>query len=294
MERIINKAVKSLVFVAAFATASSAIAQTVRINIADAQFTRPLIEKLAVEYQKQNPGFNVEIVSRVGESSDATVSITSDRNDGQGTIAHYVLLPIANENNAILAEKKVQKGLNEKVTREIFVAKTLDEYIDTRDKKQLPGTVYSLGGRHATTTELLANSLNVGVKDIKGRKVIGNEENVITVVKKRPDAIAFDVASLVYDCNTRKPVSGLKVLPIDIDGNGRVSDEERNAIASLDAFADYIGSRGTGSSLPTGSVRVSSQNKNVDAFLLWASTAGQDYVGNLGYLRSNNREIAQK
>lgn len=294
MERIINKAVKSLVFVAAFATASSAIAQTVRINIADAQFTRPLIEKLAVEYQKQNPGFNVEIVSRAGESSDATVSITSDRNDGQGTIAHYVLLPIANENNAILGEKKVQKGLNEKVTREIFVAKTLDEYIDTRDKKQLPGTVYSLGGRHATTTELLANSLNVGVKDIKGKKVIGNEENVITVVKKRPDAIAFDVASLVYDSNTRKPVSGLKVLPIDIDGNGRVSDEERNAIASLDAFADYIGSRGTGSSLPTGSVRVSSQNKNVDAFLLWASTAGQDYVGNLGYLRSNNREIAQK
>lgn len=294
MERIINTAIKSLVFAAAFAAVSLASAQTVRINIADAQFTRPLIEKLVGEYQKQNPEFKAEIVSSAVDGGDATVSITSDRNDTQGTIAHYVLLPIANENNAILGEKKVQKGLNNKVTREIFVEKTLDEYIDTRDKKQLPGTVYSLSGRHATTTELLANSLNVGVKDIKGKKVIGNEENVITVVKKRPDAIAFDVASLVYDSNTRKPVSGLKVLPVDIDGNGRVSDDERNAIASLDAFADYISSRGTDSSLPTGSVRVSSQNKNVDAFLLWASTAGQDYVGNLGYLRSNNREIAQK
>lgn len=294
MERIINTAIKSLVFAAAFAAVSLASAQTVRINIADAQFTRPLIEKLVGEYQKQNPEFKAEIVSSAVDGGDATVSITSDRNDTQGTIAHYVLLPIANENNAILGEKKVQKGLNNKVTREIFVEKTLDEYIDTRDKKQLPGTVYSLSGRHATTTELLANSLNVGVKDIKGKKVIGNEENVITVVKKRPDAIAFDVASLVYDSNTRKPVSGLKVLPVDIDGNGRVSDDERNAIASLDAFADYISSRGADSSLPTGSVRVSSQNKNVDAFLLWASTAGQDYVGNLGYLRSNNREIAQK
>lgn len=267
-------------------------AQTVRINISGAQFTRQLVEKLATEYQKQNPSFKAEIISD-GAGGDALVSITADREGADGTIAHYVLLPIANSGNAILGEKKVQRGLNGKLTREIFVEKSLEEYVDTRDKRQLPGTVYSLSGSHATTTELLANSLNVGVREIKGKKVIGREENVITVVRKRPDAIAFDVASLVYDRGTRKPVNGLTVLPVDIDGNGKVTDEERNALVSLDALTAFIGNAST-TSLPTGSVRLSSQSKDAEAFIMWAETAGQEFVGSEGYLKNNTQYIAQK
>lgn len=267
-------------------------AQTVLINIANAQFTRPLVERLVGEYQKSNPSFKAEIVSTT-DGGDATLSITPYRQESVGTIAHYVLLPIVNENNSILADKKVQKGLNGKVSRELFVEQSIDEYIDSRDKKQLPGTVYSLSGKHATTTELLANTLNVGVRDIKGKKVIGREENVITVVKSRPDAIAFDVATLVYDSDTRKPVSGLAVLPVDLNGDNKVSDDERAALGSLDALTEYIASQGT-TSLPVGSVRLVSQNKTADVFVLWASTTGQEFVSSLGYLKNNSSNVAQK
>lgn len=267
-------------------------AQTVRISIADAQFTRPLIEKLVAEYEKSNPAFKAEIVS-AADGGDASVSVTSDRNETAGTIAHYVLLPIANSGNEILGEKRLQKGLNGKLARELFVEKSLEEYIDTRDKKQLPGTVYSLSGKHAITTELLANSLNVGIREIKGKKIIGREENVMSVVRKRPDAIAFNVASLVYDHDTHKPVSGIAVLPVDIDGNGKVTDDERDALSSLDALTAFIGS-GSKIGLPVGSIRLSSSNKDADAFIAWVETAGQDYVGSEGYLRNNTQYIAQK
>lgn len=290
-KNVFSKA-KALFVTALMAVPALGNAQTVRINIANAQFTRPLIEKLVSEYQKQNPSFNAEIVT-TPQAGDATVSITSDNSQTAGTIAHYVLLPIANSGNSILAEKKVQKGLNEKLTREIFVEKNLDDYIDSKDKKQLPGTVYSLSGSHSTTTELLANTLNVDVKDIKGKKVIGREENVISVVKKRPDAIAFDVASLVYDNTTHKPVSGVSVLPVDLDGNGKVTDDERAALTNLDALTDYI-AKESKTSLPTGSVQISSQNKDTDAFVVWATTVGQDYVASQGYLKNNNQNIAQK
>lgn len=293
MKSIINTTLKAIIFGALVAAPSLSNAQSIRINVADATFTRPLIEKLVSEYQKQNPDFKAEIVSNASESSDAIVSITDDNITSTATIARYFLLPVANASNSILNEKKVQKGLNGKLTREIFVQKTLDELIDDQDKKDLPGTVYTLSGKHATTTSLLANSLNVDVKDLKGKKVIGREENVITVVKKRPEAIAVDVASLVYDNSTRKPVNGLAVLPIDIDGNGKISDEERSALTSIDALTEYINTQNK-TSLPTGTVRIDSHNKDIDAFLVWTSNEGQNFLGSEGYLKNNTQYVAQK
>lgn len=288
----IFRTTRNILLAAAVALPSVAGAQTVRINVADAQFTRPLIEKLASEYQKQNPSFNVEFVNSA-EGSDATVSITSDNSTNTGAVARYFLLPIANSSNAILGEKKVQKGINEKVAREIFVQRSYDDIVDNPDKKQLPGTVYSLSGKHSTTTDLLASALNVGAKDIKGKKILGREENVITVVSKRPDAIAVDVASLIYDKSTRKPVSGVTILPIDIDGNGKVTDEERAALDNIDSLTEYIDNQNK-TSLPTGNVRISSQNKETDAFVVWATTSGQEYVNSLGYLKNNVQDVALK
>lgn len=276
---------------AALALPSIVEAQTVRINISDAQFTRPLIEKLVGEYQKQNPSFKAEIIT-TADAGDATVSITPYRQESVGTIANYILLPIANSNNALLSDKKVQKGLNDKLAHEIFVEKSIDEYVDSKDSKQLPGTVYTLSGKHSTTTELLANTLNVDVKSLKGKKIIGREENVITVVKNRPDAVAFDVATLVYDKTTHQPVSGLTIIPTDLNGDNKVTDDERAAIASLDALNEYVANQRS-TSLPTGSIRLSSQDKDADAFVIWASTTGQNYVSSLGYLKST-ADVAQK
>lgn len=282
---------KIVLATAAVALPSIAGAQTVRINISNAQFARPLVEKLVGEYQKQNPSFKAEIIT-TDEAGDATVSITPYRQESVGTIANYVLLPITNSKNSLLNDKKVQKGLNDKLSHEIFVEKGIDEYDESKDSKQLPGTVYTLSGKHSTTTELLANTLNVDVKSIKGKKIIGREENVITVVKNRPDAIAVDVATLVYDKATHQPVSGVTILPIDLNGDNKVSDEERAAIASLDALNEYISNQRT-TSLPTGSIRLSSQDKDADAFVIWASTTGQNYVSSLGYLKST-ADVAQK
>ena len=288
----IFRTARAIVAAAIISIPAAATAQTVHINVENAQFTRPLIEKLVSEYKKQNPAFSAEIVS-TADSSDASVSITSDNNTNTEAIARYFLLPIANEGNAILGEKKVQKGLNEKVTREIFVEKTYEERLEAQDKKELPGTVYALSGKHSTTTDLLASSLNVDAKSIRGKKVIGREENVISVVKRRPDAIAVDVASLVYDNTTRKPVSGVAVLPVDLDGNGKVTDEERSALKDLDTLTAYIDSHNK-TSLPTGNIRLSSNNKDADAFVVWATTAGQEYVSSLGYLKNNIQNVAQK
>lgn len=263
-------------------------AQTVRINVDEASFTRPLIEKLVSEYKKKEPAFEVQFVSD-GTACDASISISNPTGDA---IARYFILPVTNVEAEILKEKKVQKGVNQKLVKEIFVECTLDEQLDDIDKKQLQGTVYALSGKHSQSTSLLAKSLNVDEKDIKGKKILGREENVLAIVKKRPDAISVNAASLIYDQTTRRPVAGVAVLPVDLDGNNKVSDEEREAIANIDLLTAYLAH--SNNALPAADITILSDNHNVKAFVSWASTNGQKFLGALGYLKAERQLAAQK
>lgn len=290
-KKCIIESVKTIAVVLGVFMIQTVEAQTVRINIADARFTQPLMETLINEYRKVNPQFAAEIVSTAGDG-DATVNITNDGGNVSGTLAHYVLLPIANAQGSLSQDKRLRKGLNAKLTRELFVGKSTSDYFESQESKQIQGTAYVLGGKHAITTELLAHTLNVDISAIKGKKVIGREENVITAVLQHTDAIAVDVASLVYDSDTRKPAKGLVILPVDLDGDGHVSNEERAAIQNIDALTDYLSTHGK-NGLPTGSIRINSNDSRAESFIVWATTVGQDYVKQLGYLRSYSN-VAQK
>lgn len=287
-----NRHIQALAAVVFTLVSSQLSAQTVKISIADAQFTKPLIEKLVGEYHKANPSFNAEIVS-TAEGSLADVSITDSESNDQSVVARYVLLPVANVNSALLTDKKFQKGLNSKLAKELFVQKSVEEQIDNPDAKKLPATVYALSGSRSVTTNLLARSLNVTAKDIAGKKILGKEENAIAVVQKREDAVSVSIPSLIYDSSSRKPVDGLTVLPVDLDGNDKVTDAERAAVADIDALTAYIASSAN-SSLPVGDIRISTDNKYVQKFVSWVATQGQDYLKEFGYLKASDRLTAQK
>lgn len=267
-------------------------AQTIQININDAQFTRQMMERLITEYHKVNPNFSATIV-KTREQADAAVSLSEQ--DNANSIGRFALLPIANSDNELLQHKKVAKGLNNKLKQQIFVERDLLDALDDEedDVKQLPGTVYSLTGSHAITTNIVAKELSVTPNRVKGKKILGSEENLISAVKSHQDAIAFNVASLVYDANTRQPVNGLTILPTDLDGNGRISDEERSAIGNIDkltAFLDKL----PHTSLPTGSINITTSNQEVRRFAEWVSAEGQDYLEAYGFLKNENALTAQK
>lgn len=263
-------------------TSEASAVQPVKISVADAQFTRPLISKWIAEYKKVNPDFNAEVVVASAQT-EAVVTIVPQFSVDRKVVGRFFILPIVNADNDILADKKVQKGLNGKLQREIFVQKNIDEYLDNREKKSLPGTVYSLAGKHAAVTTLLANSLNVAANEIKGKKILGKEENALSVVRKQKDAISVNVASLVYDEATRRPVSGITVLPTDLNGDGKVSEEERSAFTTLDSLTSYL-SASAGNTLPSGSIRIDSSDGQLEQFMAWVENEGQQYLKDYGYL----------
>ena len=267
--------------------------QPLQINVNDAQFTHQMVEGLIKEYHKVNPAFSATVV-KTREQADASVRLSEQ--DDVNSIGRFALLPIANSENKLLQNKKVSKGLNNKLKQQLFVERDLLEALEDDEdegEKQLPGTVYSLTGSHATITNIVARDLSVSPNRVKGKKILGSEENLISAVKSHEDAIAFNVASLVYDNSTRQPVNGLTVLPTDLDGNGRISDEERSAISNIDKLTAYL-DKLPHTSLPTGSISITTNNQELRRFADWVSTEGQDYLENYGFLKIENALTAQK
>lgn len=268
------------------------LAQNLQINVSDAQFTRQMMERLIKEYNKVNPEFTATVVD-TREKADASVSL-SGQND-VNSIGRFAILPIANSENELLRNKKVVKGLSNKLKHQIFVERDLLEELDAEEEgeKQLPGTVYSLTGSHAITTTLVARDLSITPNRVKGKKILGSEENLISAVRSHQDAIAFNVASLAYDSNTYQPVEGLTVLATDLDGNGRISDEERSVISSLDKLTDYL-DKLPHTGLPIGNISIKTDNQELRRFVDWASTEGQGYLSPYGFLKANKALTAQK
>lgn len=265
-------------------------AQQLRVNVSGAPFTRALIEKLAVEYKKTEPGVDIAVVSE--KNADGQVKVSD--NDFQA-IGRFVVLPIANSQNNILNIKKVQRGLNGRLERQLFVERDYLETLDAQEEgeKALPATVYSLTGSRALTTNLFAKRLNVSPSQIKGKKIVGREENVITAVKLHNDAVGVSVPSLIYNVSDGTVVNGISVLNVDLDGNGRFSDAERDALQNLGSLTDYL-DRQPAETLPTGSIAIESSDSRLQKFADWARTEGQAFLHGQGYLKTTAALTAQR
>ena len=74
------------------------------------------------------------------------------------------------------------------------------------------------------------------------------------------------------------------MLSIDLDGNDRVSDEERAALANIDALTEYINNTAKPSAA-VGEVVITSDNQKVRDFVTWIQTKGQEIVTRQGFLK---------
>jgi ABC-type phosphate transport system substrate-binding protein len=280
----------ALVAIAFIYGSVTANAQKVRIGVKDASFTKGLIETLASEYNKENRGVEVEVVSSA--DADAKVQLAAN---GIASVGKFVVLPIANSENEILTNKKLRKGVNDKVEKEIFVQPTYEEVLDAEEEgeKALPGMVYSLSGSKAYITQIFAEALHTTPSQLKGKKILGREENVLSVVKQQHDAISFNVSSLIYDLSNRQPQQGISVLSVDLDGNGKVTEDERAALANIDALNEYVGKLPKPHA-PIADVVIVSDNQGVKDFVAWVQAYGQEIVASQGFIRVDTKFTAQR
>jgi len=130
-------------------------------------------------------------------------------------------------------------------------------------------------------------------EDLLGVGVFG-DPGVAQAVKRDPQGIGYNNIGYAYDAKTKKPNPGIKVLPLDLNNNGKI-DPDENFYNTLDEIVNAIA---TGkypsppardlyfvtSGKPTGKVLVE--------FIKWVLTDGQKYVHEAGYINLSKDKLA--
>ena len=134
-------------------------------------------------------------------------------------------------------------------------------------------------GAAATWAEYLGGSQ----EDLLGVAVYG-DPGLLDAVIKDPLGIGFNNLNYAYDTETGQPVTGARVAPLDVNGDGLVGPEETCDTKQQAVEAVAIGHY---PSPPARDLNLVTQGKPaglVKDFITWVLTEGQEYVSEAGYI----------
>ncbi|MFL9845921.1 PstS family phosphate ABC transporter substrate-binding protein [Flavobacterium rhizosphaerae] len=255
----------------------------------------PLANIWAEEFRKEYPDvkFNVSgggagkgMTDMLNGAADIAMyskeisKIESDQGAYGFAVTKDAVIPTISANNPLLAQLK-----SEGMTREEFSTLFLKDGKHNWKKSSEKVNVYTRSDA-AGAAETWAKYLGAKAQEeLKGVAVFG-DPGLADAVKKDKNGIGYNNVIYVYDITTGKKYDGLEVVPIDVNGNGKI-DAEENFYGSLSDVAKAIAD-GRYPSPPARELFLVTKGKPtspaVKAFLNWVLTKGQDFVTSNGYI----------
>lgn len=210
------------------------------------------------------------------------------------SVTKDAVVPTVNENNPIL-EDLLTKG----VKRETFIAiwitgriKSWCEIISGDVTHKV--SVYTRSDA-CGAAKTWAKFLNGNQEDLLGIGVYG-DPGLAEAVRKDLFGIGFNNINYAYDTRTKMQVKGIRVLPIDLNGDGTI-DEEEDFYNTRDAIVKAI-AEGKYPSPPARDLHFVSQGKPrrkvIIEFIKWALTDGQKYVPETGYINLTKEKLTEE
>ena len=267
-----------------------------KVVITGVRFAYPLVDKWIKQYTAENPKALITIETRTitdPQKYDLLIEAYEQDNTVKDTreyisIGRYALVPVANATSAF-AKEYAEKGLVEKTYKQIFFH---DIYAEKDNAVTVPFTVYTrLQKAGAPLT--FAKYFGYEQQQIKGKSIAGADEHLIKALLKDDTGITYTVPGLAYDLTTRKPSTGLTVIPVDLDGNGKVSKEEKQ-VENLDQFLEKLETDKV-KNVPVEYIHfsIAKNNSNPEArkFLLWVASHAEADLHQYGYLKPEAKRV---
>lgn len=258
------------------------------INITGTRFLFPLVERWGAEFSKVYPGVKFVVkqgVENVDINASAAPLKEKDPSKGNYTVvSRFAIVPIVNAKNPALATLQ-KNGFREKDFESVyFSSNTSKDKFAAFGDKPLSFKVYS---RSACTSATFSDVLGENLKDLTNAagKKIADDNVLLQTVADDPLGVAYNDLGIVYDLKTRKPKSGIAVVPTDLNGNG-VIDQNENFYADLDQLISALESISTNLP-PKGDFTLiyKDTRPEVAAFVKWVLTDGQKYIHEYGFLK---------
>lgn len=139
-----------------------------------------------------------------------------------------------NPNYTLLKER----GLTHAELKNIFINKKYKTWneIDARFSKD-PVIVYTRADA-AGAAETWANFFKSKQEDLKGVGIFG-DPGIAQAIKDDKNAIGFNNINYVYDLKTKKVMDKIDVLPIDLNADGQISENE-DFYSTIDDLTDAV------------------------------------------------------
>jgi phosphate transport system substrate-binding protein len=265
--------------------------------------------KWAEEFMKENPGVRIDISA--GGAGKGMTDVLSGMVDlamfsrevmpaeiekGAWFIAvtKDAVLPTFNDSNP-MKEMILKHGLDRMEFMDIFLDAAPEHW-----NRFFPG-----GAEHVINVyirsdacgaaEMWGKYLGKNQESLEGIGVFG-DPGMADAVKNDIMGLGFNNVGYAFDMKTRKEFPGLRIVPIDLDGNGLIGPEE-SFYGSLDSVMAAI-EAGRYPSPPARELYLISngkpESKVVTSFLEFILHKGQDYVAEAGYVGLSRHRIGQE
>ncbi len=266
------------------------------ISITGTQFTYPLIKRWISEYSKINPELKFKLISDQDNNDKADLKIIAHtpekgeiaENKTLTRVGRFAILPITNEKNQSFT-KEFKKGVKQDGLKAIFMKDGGELNPEEKKGKEPEYTVYTKTPQ-SCAAKVISSYLGYSSEDLNGIYVTGDDSYLITSLLEDSTGVSYNNLGLIYDLDKRVPVSGIKILPIDLNNNGRL-DKEEQIYSNLDQVITYL-EDSKSASIPTDNVSfiadTKQSNPEVSNFLNWVKVSGQEYNHKYGFLNNTN------
>jgi len=289
--------IKPLVFITLLLGLSSfleAYAQTPTVvRVTGVRFTYPLVEHWIEQYAKVKPDVQVVVEWRgmqdpsgydvLIEAYEPTEELKKQRD--YSYVARYAIFPVANSTSQF-AKTYVTKGLTTQLIKQIYFH---DLFAD-KDKEQkinVPYTTYTRLQK-AGAPIVFSKYFKFEQKDITGKGIAGSDEHLLKAVLRDTTGVSYLPTPMIY-AKSGGPVTGLTPIPVDLNGNDRVSEDEkffndRRAVYERLSAANTKDIRNVPIDFVHLSVDKNTANAEAVAFVRWVVANGLADLKDYGYL----------
>ncbi len=279
------------------------------ITISGAFAIYPMMIKWTEEYQKVNPDVKFQI-SAGGAGKGMTDALSNMVDIGmvsrqvypqeqqQGavwvSVAKDAVVGTINTDNPVLDDLQAT-GVNKETLEKLYITGEITTWGELVGRPDVTDRINVYTRADACgAASVWAEYFGYTQEDLGGTGVSG-DPGVAEAVRADQFGIGYNNINFAYDTRTGRPIDGITIIPLDVNGDGIIETDE-DFYATRGDLIDAIGS-GSYPSPPARDLHLVTKDGFTGAtkdFVAWILTDGQQYVLETGYLPLSDSQLAEE
>lgn len=261
---------------------SSAEAQTQIVNIKAPGFARPLVERWIAEYQKINSDLSFQLGQKKDNAITFVLEERGERKEETVFFGRYAIVPFTGKDSeaaALIAKKK----LNDKRIKNLLFEKD-DLSEEKSDKLEDKLHIYT-GAQSFSVALPYAAAYGLTAADYRGKRIQGDDRFLNKAVGEDAWGLGISALGNLYDLQSRHLKDQLQVASLD-------DSKKIDLTASLDEVLEALETHTVeGIDVEKIGFAFDVNNLQLNRFVNWVLTEGQQYLHEYGLLTLSQKEL---